>query len=231
MPKRRDCQDQIFWGILLIAVGVFFLLDRMGQLNFGDLFGRFWPLLLIFVGLWNMAACGYRRTTSGLFLIVLGTFFMLFKLEILGRSVWHYFWPLLIIAAGLWILIRPALRSRKEHFPDSKEGDLDIFIMFSGLERRVETQEFKGGKATAVMGGIELDFSHAKLAGGKSSLKLTAILGGIDMRIPKDWKIELDGNPVLGGIEDKHRFEPGPEPASTLYIKATAILGGIEIKN
>jgi len=35
---------------------------------------------------------------------------------------------------------------------------------------------------------------------------------------------------VLGGVETKHSYAPGPEGQQTLYIKATAILGGIDIK-
>jgi hypothetical protein len=59
---------------------------------------------------------------------------------------------------------------------------------------------------------------------------VTAILGGIDIRVPNDWEVVVDSNAFLGGVEDKHRLSPAPDKRPTLYIKATAILGGIDIK-
>jgi hypothetical protein len=56
-------------------------------------------------------------------------------------------------------------------------------------------------------------------------------MGGVDIRIPRHIRVEVHGNPVLGGIENKHNYAAGPGPEQTLSIKATAILGGIEIKD
>ena len=47
----------------------------------------------------------------------------------------------------------------------------------------------------------------------------------------RSFRVELSGNPVLGGIENKHNYEAGPGAEQTLSIKATAILGGIDIKD
>jgi hypothetical protein len=38
MNERKN-QGRIFWGLLLVILGVVFLLDRMGRLDFGDLIG------------------------------------------------------------------------------------------------------------------------------------------------------------------------------------------------
>jgi len=103
--------------------------------------------------------------------------------------------------------------------------------MFAGLNRRIESQNFRGGKATAIMGGIELDFTQVRLAEPKAVLDLTAIMGGIDIKVPRHIRVELSGNPVLGGIENKHNYAPGPGAEQTLSIRATAILGGIDIKD
>jgi hypothetical protein len=122
-------------------------------------------------------------------------------------------------------------KHKSSQFPGIQEEDLDAFAMLSGLNRRVESQNFRGGKATAILGGIDLDFTPVRLAEGKATLELTAIMGGIDLRVPKDMRVELQAHPLLGGIEDKHSFVPGLEPPPTLYIKASAIMGGIEIKD
>jgi hypothetical protein len=56
-------------------------------------------------------------------------------------------------------------------------------------------------------------------------------MGGIDVRVPRSWRVEVDGHPFLGGIEDKHTHVPAGEAVQTLFIKASAIMGGIDVKD
>ena len=230
MTAPRNASSRIFWGLVLIVVGVLFLLDRMGRLDFGAIFSKYWPLILILAGVVHLFANNFRNASGGVVLIVIGSFFMLAKLDILGKSAWHYVWPILFIVLGVWILFGLSGRRPREAAFSAKENDLDAFAMFSGLERRIESQNFRGGKATAIMGGIDLDFTQARLAEGKANIELTAIMGGIEIKAPRNWRVEVDGHPILGGIEQTHTFTPGAEAAPTLFIKATAILGGIDIK-
>jgi len=231
MTSHKSSSSRIFWGLLLIAVGVLLLLDRMGRLDFGDLISFYWPLLLIFAGLWHLAANGFRNTAGGLVLIVVGSLFMLGKWHILGRSAWHFVWPLLIILAGLWILFGAFLRGSARKSAGEKADEIDEFAMFAGLTRRLESQDFRGGKATVVLGGMEVDFSRARLAGGQASIEVTAILGGLEIKVPKTWQVHVEGHPVLGSIDNMHSYAPGQESQQALSIKATAILAGIEIKD
>jgi len=231
MPSQRHSSGRVFWGLVLILLGVLFLLDQMGRVDFGDLISSWWPLILVAAGLWQLISSNFQELAGGLFLIVIGALFQLAKLEILGRNVWHYVWPAMIIGLGLWVLIGAFRRSSAAKFPGSKEDELDAFAIFAGLNRRIESQNFRGGKATAIMGGIELDLTSVQLAEAKAGLELTAIMGGIDVKVPRHIRVQLDGNPVLGGVENKHNYVPGSGAEQTLSIKATAILGGVEIKD
>lgn len=231
MTLQRHSSGRIFWGFILIFIGVLFLLDRMGRLDFGDLVSRWWPLVLVAIGLWQLISSDFQELAGGLFMIILGAVFQLTKLGVLGRNLWHYIWPALIIALGLWVLLGAFRRSSAARLSDSRDEGLDAFSIFAGLNRRIESQSFRGGKATALMGGIELDLTGARLAEPRVGLELTAILGGIDIRVPRHIRVELRGNPVLGGIENKHSYAPGSGTEQVLSIKATAILGGIEVKD
>jgi predicted membrane protein len=231
MTSQRHSLGRIFWGLVLILLGVLFLLDQMGRADFGDIVSRWWPLILVAIGLWQLISSNFQELAGGLFMIALGAIFQLAKLGILGRNLWHYVWPALIIGLGLWVLLGAFRRSSAARLSGSQEEDLDAFAIFAGLNRRIESQSFRGGKATALMGGIELDLTQARLAEPKVSLELTAIMGGINLRVPRHIRVELHGNPVLGGIENKHSYSPGTGTEQTLSLKATAILGGIEIKD
>ena len=231
MPLQKNLSGRIFWGLVLILLGVLFLLDQLGRADFGDLVSRWWPLILVAIGLWQLISSNFQELAGGLFMIALGAIFQLAKLEILGRNLWHYVWPALIIGLGLWVLLGAFRRSSAARLPGSREDGLDAFAIFAGLNRRIESQSFRGGKATALMGGIELDLTQVRLAEPRVGLELTAIMGGIDVTVPRHIRVELHGNPVLGGIENKHNYAPGSGTEQTLVLKATAILGGVEVKD
>ena len=49
MSKAKS--SELFWGVLLITLGVLFLLDKLDIMDIGDFFRIFWPVILIAVGL------------------------------------------------------------------------------------------------------------------------------------------------------------------------------------
>jgi predicted membrane protein len=222
-------QGRIFWGILLIALGVLFLLDQMGRLDFGDLVGRFWPVFFILLGLSILLSNNFKNAGSGVFFILFGAFFLLLRLRVFDRAVWHYVWPLAIILVGLWILVRPGWRRDKGGPSETGGDEFDIDQVFSGTSRKIESQNFKGGKADVVFGSAEIDLRDARLAGGQATLVLSAVFGGIEVFVPRDWQIVLEGTPVLGSIES--RKKAGSVAATqTLTVKGSAVFGSIEVK-
>ena len=83
-----------------------------------------------------------------------------------------------------------------------------------------------------MFGGGDYNLQHAKIPSGSAYLELTATFGGIEVRVPDNWKLEISGTPVLGAMENKTRqITSENEAQPVLRIKYTAIFGGIEIKN
>ena len=229
---HRPDGGRIFWGLILIIVGGLFLLDKMDRLDFGHVASTYWPVILILIGVAAILSSGFRRWGPGLFFIILGSVFQLRELGYLHRDVWHYLWPALIILAGIWILFGSLFRrGRSVAFPVDFGRDMDISAVLSGQERRFAAPNFKGGRATAVMGGVEVDLTEATLEGGKAAVELTAIMGSVELRVPRDWEVILNATPILGGVEDSRKRVSKDEAKATLYVKGTAIMGGIEIKD
>jgi predicted membrane protein len=231
MSRLKENSGRIFWGLVLVIIGGLFLLDTLNVAEAGHLLSDYWPVILILVGLWILVSSGWRNLLTSLILVALGVVFLLINLNILEHNVWNYAWPLAIVVAGLWLILRPAFRRTQGKLPEFKGDDLDTANIFSGQKRTITSSSFRGGRAQAIFGGLELDLTQAKLEGGQATIDLTAIFGGIDVRIPKEWKVVVDATPILGGVDDTHRSVPDAEIKGTLYIKATAIFGGIDIKN
>ncbi|MBN1223859.1 MAG: hypothetical protein JXB23_11475 [Candidatus Aminicenantes bacterium] len=222
-------RGRVFAGLLIILIGVAFLLSSLGYIDVGDLIADYWPLILVFIGLWQLLVHDFRNLLSGIILIIVGCVFMLMKWDILEYGAWKIIAGALIIFLGLWVLFRPRFRTRPGGFPEIKGDDLDAFALFSECKRRIESKAFRGGKATAVLGSVNLDFEDARLQGGKAGIELTTLLGSIEMRVPRDWNVEIDSNAILGSIEDKRKMRPSESMNATLFLKGTAVLGSIEI--
>ncbi len=226
----KKSQRRIFWGLLLIVVGTLFLLDRMERVDFGDLVSRYWPVVFILIGISILLNNARENAGAGIFFILFGGFFLLMRLRIFDHSVWHYAWPAAIIAVGIWILFRPALCRGKKKIPELTGDDLDLNLVFSGTKRRVESQSFKGGRAEVVLGSAEIDLRGARMDSGGATLSLSAVLGSIEVVVPREWQVIVEGSPVLGSIESHKKTVPDAEKTGTLRILASAVLGSVKIK-
>ena len=79
-----------------------------------------------------------------------------------------------------------------------------------GTKTVVTTADFKGGQATAVMGGCEIDLRHASMPEGRAAVLDTfAFWGGIEIRVPDDWEVVSQGSAALGGFVNNARSQPG----------------------
>ncbi|MCJ7644365.1 MAG: DUF5668 domain-containing protein, partial [Candidatus Aminicenantes bacterium] len=96
--NRPTNSSRIFWGLVLILVGVLVLFERFGFHDLGYLLSTWWPAIFILIGISILLGNGFRRPGAGLFFIIFGGLFLLRELDILEYDVWHYIWPAGLIA-------------------------------------------------------------------------------------------------------------------------------------
>ena len=232
---RRSWGSGMFWGVILTLLGLGLLLDHMGIISV-DRIWHFWPMLLIVAGIFNL-----RRPESrfwGLLLVLGGTFLQLRELG-LPHFGWVQFWPLVFIAIGL-LLMWNALEARKRPLPErgtavDPRTTLDEAIVFGGIERRITSQDFQGGRVNAVFGGVEIDLTEANIQSEEAILEINAVFGGVELRVPYTWQVAFRGSPIFGGITDKTHTRPAAGPndpkPKILVLTGSVVFGGIEVKN
>jgi hypothetical protein len=230
------------WGLIILSVGVAWLLYDLGVFPFNPV-ARYWPLLLIVFGIMNLLTQSGRFL--GLLLILAGAFLQLKKLGFTQLS-FADIWPIGLIAVGLLLMwgslaTRGFVRAKKrvQDFRQQVAGVMDVpphllnaVAVFGGCERRVSSKNFQGGKATAVFGGVEMDFRDADME-SEAILEVNCIFGGIEIRVPENWHVYSRNVPVFGGYEDTSRqpaVPPGATP-KTLIVTGMVVFGGVEIKN
>jgi hypothetical protein len=95
--------------IIVIALGVWFLLNNMGYgVPVDDLLRNGWPFLLILIGILQLggAVAGRGSLPGGLILITVGSLFAFDRMT--GLS-FRYTWPVILIMVGAIGLLRAVL--------------------------------------------------------------------------------------------------------------------------
>lgn len=220
---------RLAFGLAVMLVGVLLTLDNFGLLE-ARRFIRLWPVLLIGLGVAKLFSSLHSRVRPvGHGLILVGLIFLLVNLGVLQS---RQALALLLLALGGNIVWRAA---RSPHRPPSQVADpskqLDVSAFLGYVQRAVSAKDFRGGNATAVMGGCEIDFSEASIADGEAVINIFAFWGGIEMKVPEDWTVESRGVAVLGAFEDTSRCRCPDEDRKKLIVTGFALMGGVEIKN
>ena len=48
-------KESLFWGLIILVLGMLFLLKNFGlEINVWHLLGKYWPVILIYIGLKNI---------------------------------------------------------------------------------------------------------------------------------------------------------------------------------
>jgi hypothetical protein len=214
---------RIFFGSLVVAVGVLLLLDNTGVLDAGEVIATWWPVALIVAALFALLA-NPRHWQVPLIVVVVGTALLLRTLDIVDSL--DLVIPALLILIGVFVMFGRSRPGREV----SDSDRISSFNVFSGTEVASHSEQFKGGNVGAIFGGAEVDLHDAKLAPG-ASLDVFAVFGGVEVSVPAGWQVLTRGFPIFGGFENVTAKERIGPDAPVLEVHATILFGGVEIKH
>ncbi len=131
-----------------------------------------------------------------------------------------------VVGSG-WIA---ALTVRKlvPAYGSEDDDEFSVVAGASGSEFQSRASNLREGRVLAVMGGVELDLTDAGIEAG-ATLDVKAVMGGVDVIVPPEWRVELISKAVFGGVSNQTDPDRGRDDAPLLLVRAQAIMGGIEI--
>lgn len=228
----RNPVAQVVIGLSVLGIGVAVLMTNMGLVELPSL-ALYWPVLLILYGLGKLlAARAVNERVSYGILILVG---LALQLNRLGYDVLHFrtLWPLVLMVVGGAVLYqalsgRRQIETVKPPAPGTSDAILDISVLMAGMERSVNSRDFRGGDINAIMGGCELDLRGSTID-QQAVINVFVAMGGIVLRIPPDWRVEINGTPILGAFEEK-TITPKAD-AKRLIIQGYVIMGSVELRN
>lgn len=234
MKHEHHHSNRAVIGVVLVIAGLFLVMRNTGIFpDFIDHVIFSFPMLLVTIGL--VITLSAAEKTGGIIVMAVGGFFMI---PLIFRETFHMydmFWPAVFIIIGIIFIVSRRKTWNPVNVSTGTSGDdyIDYVNVFSGGERQILSQNFKGGKISAVFGGIELDLTKAKLAPGRNELEIACIFGGATIIVPDNWFVIIEVTPILGGFSDSRKIQPGRqlETESQLVIKGAVVFGGGEVKS
>jgi hypothetical protein len=105
-----------------------------------------------------------------------------------------------------------------------------LAAFFGNKETSFENEVFEGAVLDSVFGNVELDIRNAIIY-HDVAINASAVFGNVEVKVPKNCKVYLNGNPIFGSIENNvKRNEPLKTPSATITINGTCVFGEIEVK-
>jgi predicted membrane protein len=238
---HHSSRGHIALGIIALLIGGLFLLQNLGYVFIGSIW-QFWPVIIVAVGVAHVLdSRSLHSVLWGVLLCGVGLIFMANNLGYLPWPIWGLIWPAFIIFWGLILLARGFGRRGywgETHSPvddtsTTSNNILNEMVVFGGIHRKIECQDFQGGEARAVFGGIDIDLRGAATTKDAIEIVANAVFGGIELRVPDTWDVTVRGAGILGGYEDKTHPAPVIEGSKRpqLVIRGEAVFGGVTVRN
>ena len=214
-------------GLTILALGILWTLDSMDILE-SEYYTQFWPVAVILVGAARLVDPRASKSSAIVFMAFGG--FLLFATLSHFRFSFSNLIPLGIALLGAKLVWDALGRKRADASYDDPNSVVHAFAMMAGIHHQSTSQSFRGGDANAIMGGVELDLSKAQMKDGEEAvLDAFAMWGGIEIRVPENWRIVGQVMPLLGGFDNKTRTASTTGPV--LIIRGAAVMGAVEVKN
>lgn len=224
-------------GVILIGLGLVFLLDRLNIIP-SEIRSYIitWQALLIFIGFINL----FRKNSRfpGIILILVGSTFLIPEIIHIPFEAKQVIWPIVLIVIGVTIVFKAKkfkspqlLKSHSDSYNDHEK--INEVAIFGGGKRMITTQNLKGGKITAIFGGLEIDLTDATIIDDIAVIEVACIFGGVSFIVKPEWNVQLQVATILGGFDDKRKVykQDHSENSKQLIIKGAAIFGGGEVKS
>ncbi|MET8762953.1 LiaF domain-containing protein [Lentzea sp. NPDC004782] len=209
---------RLWVGLVLLALGVFGILDAVGVLDSGPVIANWWPAAVVVLGLVAMAA--ERRVSLGpVVIVVLGLVLLAGTLD---WTTGNLLLPTVLAGVGVAVLVG----LRRHH------GTRTPVAMFGGASTKERSKHLRHADVSAIFGGATLDLREAHID-TDADVDAFALFGGVDVLVPEGWRVSVGGLPFMGGIDDKTSNDERelPDDAPVLTVNGTALFGAVVVAN
>lgn len=228
-------KEKWFWGIFFIVAAVILVISKLGILSTGI---SVWTLFLavIFAAMLIKSVL-HKSVTGVLFALAFLCIIFAKPLGITELTPWTVLAAALLGSIGISFIYRPERRwhsCHSSHFDDSfsdietiEGGQMALETSFGSSIKYINSEEFKGVNVRCSFGAMKVYFDHAVVPTGKAVVQMDISFAGVELYVPRNWKVVNQVNASFGGIEEKGRYEANGDV--TLVLNGEVSFSGVTI--
>ncbi len=228
-------KDKLFWGLFLIAAAVLILVAKLGVFPEMSVAKVFWTLVFGVA----LVKSVVKLSFSGIFfsLAFLGIVYDT-ELGITAITPWTILLAALLLSIGVGLIYTPKKKKAVGNHCPTDDGDFvvydeedgnrfDFSSSFVGSIKYVNSDNFEYANIDARFAGMKVYFDNAIIQNGHATVNMNVSFAGVELYVPKNWRVDNQMTATLGGVEEKNRPNVGDGPILTL--RGNVSLGGITI--
>lgn len=250
--------SNIIWGLCFIVFGILLFCKSFmdWDISLWSIVWRFWPLFIILPSISGMLTKGFNM--SSLVGLLIGITFLLMTNNCLSSDLIRKLMvPVALVIIGIGILFKDVFGKtpddnnvHQDTYRDftstdstdstDKTDNQNFFngdstshkkpeynAIFSSTQERFPNEIFTGTCINSVFGSVVLDLRDAIIT-EDVVINATVVFAGADIYVPNNVNIKVSSIPIFGGVSNKVIHGNAGDP--TIYINATCMFGGLDIK-
>ncbi len=234
-------KERIFWGIFLILGAIFLIAGRLGFMQGVPFWGLIWTVVFVALLLKSLLKLHY----FGIFLsLALLAIVYAEQLKIQAITPWPVLGAAVLLGIGCSMLFPKKkwknrfknchINCNNENFSatenvinESDGSNCQCSVSFGSSVKYINSDAFETGNFEASFGAMKVYFDNAIMKGTEASINIDNSFGGMELFIPKTWKVINKMDSCFGGVEEKGHEEW--DGVHILYVNGDTNFGGITI--
>ncbi|MGC6174088.1 LiaF transmembrane domain-containing protein [Lacrimispora sp. 38-1] len=232
-------KNRLFWGIMFLLAAAFVIIGKLGYL------GSFSPFSLVFtVFMLAIIAKSIPRLNFGGILFPIAFLCITYDkvLNIENLTPWTVLAVALLGSIGLSLLFHRKNHCWYSHHHNCRGIDHDpVEIIdvednnhikqsttFGSSTKYINTDNFKQADLECSFGSIQVYFNKAHVE-TEAIVRIEGNFCGIELYVPKEWRVENQIETVVGGVSEKGRGSISSDTAPVLKLVGELNFAGVEI--
>lgn len=216
--KRKGAAG-IFFGLLIIALGIILGGNAMEIWDIDLLFPGWWTLFIILPALYWMFTGG--PDAGNIICLIVGIVLLLDNTETFGKYIsWKLIFPAAIVAVGAGIIVSTVKNARRS------AGTSRESVKFGEQKLSFAGEVFAGGKFSCSFGTLTLDLTGAVIKQEKP-LDITCSFGEVKLILPENVSLSARTEASFGKVNVLY---PQNESGAPLDVRVDCSFGEVTVK-
>lgn len=227
----------IFWGSTFLLGGIVLLMNTLGYFQELSVFTLLFSILLIAISIQSL----FKLNFFGLFFpLAIITYLYRSFIGFEDLSIWILLGSALLGSIGCSLLFnrKPKVNinhdfhwdSNDKEYTDVEYTDLNNIYLdtkFGGSSKYINSDAFESATIKCTFGGMQVYFDQCTMKESRSVVVIDVNFGGLELYVPKNWRVENHTSDAFGGIDVPNQVDPNAP--YTLIIKGHANFAGVQV--